>query len=154
MFVRHNSHKMDNNNTKWVLGHKVKPYESTVDYDLAIGETPPKVQGPPPHIHRKLKEVFLVIEGEMDFIINGTVRAIRAGQSVDIPTETLHTFANNSETPCKWVNIHSPKGFRSFFEAVGISADIANASQKSLSPQIINEVMQTAENYDMLIKID
>lgn len=31
MFVRQISHKMNSNNTKWVLGHKVTPHETTGD---------------------------------------------------------------------------------------------------------------------------
>jgi mannose-6-phosphate isomerase-like protein (cupin superfamily) len=144
MFVRQNSHKMKSNATKWVLGHKVTPYETTGDYDLMMAETPPKVQGPPPHFHNSYKESFLIIEGEMEFMVNGEVKTVKAGESVDIPPQTLHTFSNKSDVTCKWINIHSPKGFREFFDHMGVPAHEENAVNKSLTPELINKVLSTA----------
>jgi mannose-6-phosphate isomerase-like protein (cupin superfamily) len=144
---------MNSENTKWVLGHKVTTHDTTGDYDLMVAETPAKVQGPPPHFHNSYKESFLIIEGEMEFFVNGTTMVLKAGESLDIPPKTLHTFANKSDNPCKWVNIHSPKGFRDFFDQLGIPANQENAIQKSVAPEVINKVMATASDFDMIIKI-
>ena len=151
--MRQKSHKMYSTDTKWVLGHKVTPHDTTGDYDLMIAETPAKVQGPPPHLHNSFQESFLIIEGEMEFMVNGDTMVVRAGESVDIPPKTLHTFANNSDRPCKWVNIHSPKGFRIFFEQIGVPESEENAIDKSLAPEIIDKVITTAAEYDMIIKV-
>ncbi len=153
MFVRQISHKMNSTKTKWVLGHKVTPHETTGDYDLMVAETPARVQGPPPHLHNSFKESFLIIEGEMEFMVNGETMIVKAGESVDVPPKTLHTFSNNSDRPCKWVNIHSPKGFRDFFEQIGIPENEEDASDKSLAPEIVNKVITTAVEFDMIIKI-
>ncbi len=123
------------------------------DYDLMVAETPPGVQGPPPHLHNSFKETFLIIEGEMEFFVNGDTRIVKAGESVDIPPKTLHTFTNKSDKLCKWVNIHSPKGFRDFFEQIGVPEDQENAIEKSLAPEIIDKVMSTASDFDMIIKV-
>lgn len=144
---------MNNNTTKWVLGHKITPFETTGDYDLMMGETPQMVKGPPPHLHHSFKEVFLMVEGEMEFMVNGEIKVCKAGESIDIPPETLHTFGNKSDRPCKWINIHSPKGFRNFFETLGVSVNDPNAQEKSVSPEIIQEVIKTAGDYDMIIKM-
>ena len=64
---------------------------------------------------------------------------------------TIHTFYNTSDETCKWVNIHSPKGFSKFFENLGISEKEEEAEIKSLSPKIIQEVIETASLYDMII---
>ncbi len=138
-------------NTKWVLGHKVTPHDTSGDYDLMMAETPPHVPGPPPHKHNSYKESFLIVEGEMDFMINGEMRKVRAGESVDIPPNTVHTFENSSDVPCKWINIHSPKGFRKFFETLGVAAEEENAQERSVAPEIIQQVIGTAADYDMLI---
>ncbi len=139
--------------TKWILGHKVTPHDTSGDYDLMMAETPPNVQGPPPHSHNSLKESFLIVEGEMEFFVNGEVKVLKAGESLDIPPNTLHTFANKSDQPCKWVNIHSPKGFRKFFEQIGIPVHEQNAQVRSVAPEVIQTVIQTAPDYDMLIKV-
>lgn len=136
-----------------MLGHKVTQHQTTGDYDLMIAETPPQVPGPPPHLHNSLKESFLIVEGEMEFFVDGNVSIVKAGESVDIPPKTLHTFSNKSDKPCKWVNIHSPKGFSSFFEQMGIPEDEANAVEKSVAPEVINKVMATAADFDMIIKV-
>lgn len=44
--------------SKWILGHKIALYNTTGNYDLAFGETPAGIQGPPPHLHHGLDEVF------------------------------------------------------------------------------------------------
>jgi len=151
--VRQKSHKMNPSSTKWVLGHKVTTHDTTGDYDLMIAETPPQVQGPPPHLHKSYKESFLIVEGEMEFFVNGEVKIVKSGESVDIPPNTLHTFSNKSEAVCKWINIHSPKGFRDFFEQMGIPADEEDAIEKSVAPEIVGKVIQTAQDYDMIIKV-
>jgi len=153
MFVRQISHNMNSNNTKWVLGHKVTPHETTGNYDLMLAETPSQVPGPPPHFHNSFKESFLIIEGEMEFFINGKIMVIKAGESIDIPPKTLHTFANKSDKLCKWINIHSPKGFRNFFDQMGIPENEENANEKSLASDIIDKVMASASEYDMIIKV-
>lgn len=151
--MRQKSYKMKTTNSKWVLGHKVTAYDTSGNYDLMFAETPPKVQGPPPHLHNSFKESFLIIEGEMEFFINGEIKNIKAGEFVDIPPKTLHTFVNQSDLPCKWINIHSPKGFRAFFEKMGIPEELEDAQRKSVAPEIIQKVIETAGDFDMIIKI-
>jgi len=144
---------MSTTNTKWVLGHKITPYDTTGNYDLMMAETPAGVPGPPPHLHTTMEESFLIVEGEMEFMIDGKISVVKAGESVDIPPNTLHTFGNKSDRSCKWINIHSPKGFRAFFEQMGVPAGEEDAVQRSVEPALIQKVMQTAADYDMLIKV-
>ena len=136
---------------KWVLGHKITPQTVTGDFDLVIGESPSGMQGPPPHFHNTYHEVFLVTEGEMEFMINGDVSVIKQGQSINLPPKTVHTFSNRSDETCKWINIHSPKGFLKFFNNLGVSEKEEHAEIRSLSPKIIQEVIETASQYDMII---
>lgn len=144
---------MNNRLSKYVLGHKITPMEVSGDYDLVLGETPAHVPGPPPHNHLNLDEVFLVTEGEMEFIIDGSPSIVKAGQSVNLPKGTVHTFRNASDAKCTWVNIHSPKGFLSFFEDLGIPVEEQESMKRSVDEAVIEKVMQTAANYDMHIKI-
>ena len=149
--MRQISHKMQNHNSKWVLGHKVTVHDTSGDYDLMFAETPPHVPGPPPHSHNAYKESFLIIEGEMEFMVNGETKTLKAGESIDVPPNTMHTFGNKSDQTCTWINIHSPKGFRDFFETLGVSADEAKAQERSVAPELIKQVIETAADYDMII---
>lgn len=144
---------MQQNNFIWVLGHKIQPVQVSGNYDMVIGETAPNVPGPPPHYHSGLNELFMVLEGDMEFVVNGEVRKAGPGDSIDLPPNVVHTFKNAGNVPCKWVNIHSPKGFLSFFTDMGVSSDEEDAIQKSVDESIIKKVMQTAADYDMHIEV-
>ncbi len=135
----------------WVIGHKVESREVTGDYDLVIGETPARTPGPPPHFHNSYHEVFIVTEGEMEFVVNGEKLVLKAGESVNLAPEETHTFSNNSGQPCRWVNIHSPKGFLSFFETLGVPVDEDDAHERSVSQETIQKVVETAASFDMVI---
>ncbi len=151
--MRQKSHEMKAIETFWVLGHKVTNYETTGDYDFSVGETPAHTQGPPPHMHNKLSETFLITEGEMEFMLNGDVKIAKPGDLIDLPPKTVHTFSNKTDKTCKWVNIHSPKGFRGFFEFVGISVDKQNAQKDSVSESVIKTVIEKAVDFDMYLKL-
>lgn len=137
----------------WILGHKVVSFKQTENYDLLIGETPAKRQGPHPHFHHVYDETFLITEGEMEFLIDGEIKQAKAGEFVHISPKSLHTFNNKSDTPCKWINIHSPKGFSSFLEKFGIPAEEENAQERSVSREIVKEAIETATDFDVHLKL-
>ncbi len=141
------------NKKLWVLGHKVSPVEISGNYDMVVGETAPNVPGPPPHYHTGYNEMFMVLEGEMEFMVDGDIKKLKKGESVDFPPNVLHTFKNSGTTPCKWLNVHSPKGFLSFFEEMGVPESDAQGMQKSVDESLITKVMQTAADFDMHIKV-
>jgi len=141
-----------NEHDLWVLGHKITLYKETSgNFDLAIGVTPPNVPGPPPHHHETYDEIFLVLEGEMAFTVAEKVIKTHPGAMVDIPKNTIHTFSNIGNKPCKWFNVHSPKGFSTFFETFGIKATESDALQKSVDENIIAQVIQKSPEFDMII---
>lgn len=140
-----------NNDIKWVLGHKFIPHPTSGDFDMAVFETPAQTDGPPPHSHNTYQEAFLILEGELEFFINGKIKTIKAGESVDVTPGTLHTFNNRSLHPCKWLNIHSPKGFYKFFDEVGVPFEEEDALKKSLDSEVIEKVISTAGDFDMTI---
>jgi len=144
---------MKNNNTKWVLGHLINPVQVSGNYDMVMGTTPASTQGPPPHLHNTYNEVFIVTKGEMQFVINNTPVTVKEGESIDLPIGTVHTFANNTDADCTWINIHSPKGFSSFFNDFGIESVDTESKMKSVDKAIIEKVIKTAHEYDMHIKM-
>lgn len=136
----------------WVLGHRITLYkDATGNLDLALGVTPPHVPGPPPHYHETYDELFLVLEGEMEFVVGKKVIKAKPGSMVDVPKNTVHTFSNAGSEPCKWFNVHTPKGFSGFFETFGIKASENEAIQKSVDKEVIGSVIQRAAEFDMII---
>ena len=142
---------MKNRQPIWVLGQKVTLHSSTGNFDLAIIETPPESQGPPPHDHKTYDEFFSILEGEMEFMVNGERIVLKEGESLDVPSGKIHTFQNVQKHSCKWISVHSPKGFSEFFNDFGIPFDHENAILKSVDPTLIQKVLRTAANYDMNI---
>lgn len=135
------------------LGHTITFLPSSGNYDLVEGLTPPNVPGPPPHHHAVYNELFVVLEGTMEFMVNGGTTTVVTGESIDLPPHTLHTFKNAGTTPCRYLSIHSPKGFLTFFEAFGIDAREANAFEQSVDHAVIERVLQQATQYDTHITL-
>jgi mannose-6-phosphate isomerase-like protein (cupin superfamily) len=135
----------------WVIGHQIQPINSSGNYDIFFGETPSGVPGPPPHYHSKYSEFVLVLKGQMEFIIDGEKRLLQEGDSIDLPANSVHTFNNpTTDTSC-WLNIHSPKGFFSFFERFGVPLKLENSFKSSISESMIDKVVKEAAGFDMNI---
>lgn len=135
----------------WVVGHKIEPIHTSGEYDALIGETQSGIPGPPPHFHKKFSELFVVLRGKMEFMVDGKKVLLHEGESIDLPPGSIHTFSNATSEPVRWLNIHSPKGFFSFFERFGVPGDEANAFQGSVSESMIGQLISEAERFDMNI---
>ena len=71
--------------------------------------------GPPPHIHSREDEMFYVLEGPMDFLINGEWKTAETGTTVFSPKGIAHTFRNSGSKPVRFLLIAQPSGFEIFF---------------------------------------
>lgn len=136
------------------LEHNIIPHQTSGNYDLIEGISAPGIPGPPPHYHSAYHEMFIVTEGELEFLINGKMVTVKEGESIDIPAHTLHTFKNQGTQDCRYLNIHSPKGFSGLFETFGIDVTEENAFEKSVAPEVINSVLQRAPDFDMHIVLN
>ena len=54
--------------------------------------------GPPPHRH-DFEETFIILEGEIEATFRGNKMVIRAGDTVNIPSNAPHQFHNNRTNP-------------------------------------------------------
>lgn len=133
----------------WVIGHRITPHTISGDFDMVTGETPAGVPGPPPHLHKERDEVFIVLEGEMKFDVDGLTYHLKPGDSIDLPKNSMHTFSNAGNSTCKWLNIHSPQGFWGFFETFGVDSAEQGAQQRSVDPAVIKSVIEGCAEFDM-----
>lgn len=69
---------------------------------------PPGSFAPPPHVHPTPLEEFEVIEGELDLMVDGEWRTLRAGESASVPPGVAHTFKNRSGRVVRVANVHRP----------------------------------------------
>ena len=107
-----------------------RPSESTpgIDYSLLLsGEATdgtyelmkfvaPPGAGPPPHVHRKEDESFLVIEGEMDVHV-GEQPIHATGTFVHLPRGFPHRLENNSGATAVFLCWVTPANLGGFFDS-------------------------------------
>ncbi len=83
-------------------------------------ENVPPLGGPPPHMHPD-EEIFYVVKGEFEFILNDIQNPFKAmeGSVVHVPSNALHTFKNVGNTPGKMVVLLSPGKLLDYFRVIG-----------------------------------
>lgn len=77
--------------------------------------TPPG-GGPPPHLHTREDEWFLVLEGRIELWQDGTWSEAPTGSAIFLPRGSAHTYRNPGDTPLRMIVHAAPAGFEVFFE--------------------------------------
>ncbi|ELR72477.1 hypothetical protein C900_01472 [Fulvivirga imtechensis AK7] len=97
----------------------VSNHETNGEYAVFEENVPP-LGGPPPHMHPD-EEVFYVIKGEFEFILNDPKSPFRAlpGSVVHVPSNALHTFKNVGGTTGKMVVLLTPGKLLDYFRVIG-----------------------------------
>lgn len=86
---------------------------------------------PPPHVHSNEEESFYVLEGTIDFFVDGRARTARAGELVILPRGSTHAFLVQSERARALMCI-TPAGLEQAFLATSEPAP-TNALPPALS---------------------
>ena len=84
---------------------------SLMEEEIPIGH------GPPPHRH-DWDEAYYVIEGALDFEMDGKQVTIRRGDFAYLPRNTVHAFKGASPTPARVLIFAAPAHSSAFFEEV------------------------------------
>jgi quercetin dioxygenase-like cupin family protein len=93
--------------------------KDTDDRFCVIDMHVPPGGGPPPHRH-DFEETFVLLEGEMEVTFRGETFTVRAGDTINVPSNAPHQFHNSSSSPVRMICICSPAGNDRFFLEVGI----------------------------------
>jgi quercetin dioxygenase-like cupin family protein len=110
--------------TCMVVGDRITIKLTHADTGGAFGlweELVPPAGGTPPHMHQREDEGFYILEGEIEFQVNG--RALRAlpGAFVFAPRDVPHCFKNVAAGPSRMMVMAVPGGFENFLlEANGL----------------------------------
>lgn len=75
----------------------------------------PPDNGPPPHIHHREDEIFIVMEGRFAFYSEGRWIEGGPGTAVYLPRKQPHSFLNVGTTTGKICVLATPAGLESFF---------------------------------------
>lgn len=105
---------------------------SLFEYEAEAG-----FQGPAPHWHEEMIEGFYILDGSVEFDLDGDDRRARPGEFVLVPTRTVHTFAVDSSGPAKFLVQVSPGGFERYFtELQQLIADAAEWPPAEMGPVV------------------
>lgn len=103
---------MDSLDFEPMIKTKATVVKSAVDKQhdsvIMIAEIGPGEAGPPSHIHPKQHETYEVLEGEAEFLLNGKKVMVKAGETIEIPPNTPHTFVNPTQQWLKMRDTHQP----------------------------------------------
>jgi quercetin dioxygenase-like cupin family protein len=59
----------------------------------------PGFEGPPPHRHNRLVDMFYVLDGVLSVRLGDETRHLGPGSFVCVPSGIVHTFSNASDSP-------------------------------------------------------
>ena len=106
--------------------------------------------GPPSHIQTREFEGFYILEGELDFNIDGQKVTAKTGTVINIPPNLVHNFKNNTNNIVRILVIISPAGLEKMFEEVG--TEIPNGDYDRNIQIIHHPLLKRKRDYWKLVK--
>jgi quercetin dioxygenase-like cupin family protein len=133
----------------WTQGGHMATFKITSEdtggaYTITEETWPPQV-GPPPHIHHTQEEIFYVLQGEMEFVTDGTTTRATAGSVVRISRGVLRDYRNVGSEPARVLVLFAPGGFEGFFEEVGEL--VTDSSAPPEGPPDVERLVAAAAKY-------
>jgi quercetin dioxygenase-like cupin family protein len=89
--------------------------------------------GPGPHRH-DFEETFILLEGEVEATFRGKKSIVKAGDTINIPSNAPHQFHNSSSSAARLLCICSPAGQENFFMELGVKVATRTTAPPKLSP--------------------
>jgi len=80
---------------------------------------PPDGSAPPVHLHKRTTEVFHVLDGTFEYILDGDSHEATTGRTVVIEPGTPHTFAVPESAPVRLLLFIAPGGLEEYFRDLG-----------------------------------
>jgi mannose-6-phosphate isomerase-like protein (cupin superfamily) len=112
----------------------VKVESGAADFSVFASSPPPGRPGPAPHVHRTYDEAWFIIEGTMEFVLDGQREQLDAGGFVFVPRGVVHSFSNPGPAEARMLVIGS-RPAQVMVEEVG---QLSEAGR--LTPETIMEV--------------
>lgn len=112
---------------RWHLGGLLTIRAAAGDTNGAIAvveERAARGYATPPHVHGREDETLFVIDGTVEYTVDGVVGTAVAGEAVHLPKGLAHRFEVTSEE-AHFLVIITPGGFEEFFQEVSPPAELA-----------------------------
>jgi mannose-6-phosphate isomerase-like protein (cupin superfamily) len=97
-------------------------------FSMSEATFPAGMNGPPPHAHRYTTDTFYVLEGTLHMTVGDSEFDASAGSYILVPPGVVHTFANISDEPVRFLNINSPGWLEEYLR------DLAGAMRRGTIP--------------------
>lgn len=97
---------------------KADEQETDEKYSISEWWLEPNSEGPGAHLHEDNVEVFYVIEGRPSILIGDRWIDAEKGAFVRIPANTMHDFANRTDSKAALLNFFIPGGFERNMPAI------------------------------------
>jgi mannose-6-phosphate isomerase-like protein (cupin superfamily) len=117
--------------------------KDTDDRSCVIDMHVPPGGGPGPHRH-DFEETFVLLEGEMEVTFRGKTSTVRAGDTINVPSNAPHQFHNSSSSPVRMICICSPAGNDRFFLEVGVPVATRTTPPPTLDEKQMAEFLERA----------
>ena len=99
-----------------LIRFRVFPEEVMGKYCIVEAVVPPGAGAPPNH-HAGEFESFYVLEGTVDFVVDGVPRSVVAGEHVVVPDGAVHAFAATGDRAARLLIINAPGDMHARFFA-------------------------------------
>jgi quercetin dioxygenase-like cupin family protein len=137
----------------WLLGelltHKVPSRQTGGAYALFEATTQPGA-GPPPHVHHREDEIFYVLEGAYEFLVDGHTMKAEAGSILYVPKGTLHAHENVGDEVGRMLLTQTPGGlYELFVEKAGRPADGDDGEPPTSEdlPEVTRRIVEVATEH-------
>ena len=131
----------------WILGDRVTcklgPEHTNAAFSLAEISNAPG-GGPPPHVHAREDEMFVVLEGTFSFFLGDRPFRGGPGACVYLPKGIPHTFKNVGEGTGRFLAFATPCGFEQFVASVGLPTRPASSE---INPVDVERLMRLAPTF-------
>lgn len=88
---------------------------AAADFAFVENVVPGHWSGRGPHFHRRHEELFYVVDGELQFLLDGEAVPAPAGTFVGVPPGVVHAFRNLTGVPARWVGTIAPHDLEGYF---------------------------------------
>ncbi|GAA5336539.1 cupin domain-containing protein [Thermus antranikianii] len=109
----------------------------------------PYGDSPPLHIHHTEDEVFIVLEGEVRFLVGDTSRRVLPFEEILAPKGVPHTYRVESPEGARWVTVTAHRDFERFVRAMSRPAEREALPPPAgpPTPEEMERIVRIAETY-------
>ena len=119
--------------------------KDTGDRFCVIDMHVPPGGGPGPHRH-DFDETFIVLDGEIEVTFRGKKSTVRAGETVNVPSNAPHQFHNASSKAARMICVCAPAGNDRFFAEIGVPVATRTTAPPKLNEKEMAEFLEKAKS--------